>query len=102
MISALEAKMKAFRKMSYYETLNSKINEAADNGLMQCAIGISDELSGKLYDMINFLNEFGYQTVVNGDTLIISWFPNWGNHMSYVDDFDEEEYQGIKQFLLFC
>ena len=96
MISALEAKMKVFSKMSYYETLNSKIKEAADNGLMQCAIGISDELSvkakGKLYDMINFLNEFGYQTVVNGDTLIISWFPNWGNHMSYVDDFDEEEY----------
>ena len=47
MISALEAKMKVFSKMSYYETLNSKINEAADNGLMQCAIGISDELSVK-------------------------------------------------------
>ena len=47
---------------------------------------------GKLYDMIKFLNEFGYQTVVNGDTLVISWFPSWENHMSYVDDFDEEEY----------
>ena len=96
MMTALEAKMKIFRKMSYYETLNNKINEAADNGLMQCAIGISDELSiktmGKLYDMIKFLNEFGYQTVVNGDTLVISWFPSCGNHMSYVDDFDEEEY----------
>ena len=95
-MTALEAKMKVFSKMSYYETLNSKINEAADNGLMQCAIGISDELSiktmSKLYDMIKFLNEFGYQTVVNGDTLVISWFPSCGNHMSYVDDFDEEDY----------
>ena len=96
MITALEAKMKVFRKMSYYETLNSKINEAADNGLMQCSIGISDELSvktiGKLYDITKFLDEFGYQTEVNGDILVISWFPSWGNHMSYVDDFDEEEY----------
>ena len=96
MITALEAKMKVFRKMSYYETLNSKINEAADNGLMQCSIGISDDLSvktiGKLYDITKFLDEFGYQTEVNGDILVISWFPSWGNHMSYVDDFDEEEY----------
>ena len=42
--------------------------------------------------MIKFLNEFGYQTVVNGDILVVSWFASWGNHMSYVDDFDEEEY----------
>ena len=85
-----------FLKVSRVIKRRTVANEAADNGLMQCAIGISDELSvkarGKLYDMINFLNEFGYQTVVNGDTLIISWFPNWGNHMSYVDDFDEEDY----------
>lgn len=95
MLTALEAKQKVFRKMFYYETLNSKINEAADNGLMQCTIGISDELSVKttsqLYDMINFLNEFGYHTVVDGDILVISWFPSWRDHISYVYNFDDEE-----------
>lgn len=94
MITALEAQLKTFRKMPYYGIVKSKINEAASNGDMVCAISveeITDGTTGKLYEMSRFLSEFGYHTMMEKNTLIISWIPNWTNHTSYVDDNDSEE-----------
>ena len=36
-------------------------------------------------------NEFGYHTMIEKNTLIISWIPSWTNHTSYVDEIDSEE-----------
>ena len=94
MITALDAKLKTFRKMPYYGTVKNKINEAAGNGLMTCAISmeeIPDGTTGKLYEMSRFLNDFGYHTMIEQNTLVISWIPSWENHTSYVGESDSEE-----------
>lgn len=95
MITALEAKLKTFRRMPYYGTVKSKINEAAANGFMTCAIGIYDipvHTTGKLYEISRFLNDFGYHTIMTeGNTLVINWIPGWENHTSYVGESDREE-----------
>ena len=94
MITALEAKLKTFRKMPYYGTVKSKINESASNGDMVCAISmeeITDGTTGKLYEISRFLNEFGYHTMIYQNTLSISWIPSWKNQTSYVDDINSEE-----------
>ena len=80
--------------MPYYGIVKNKINEAAGNRLMTCAISveeITDGTTGKLYEMSRFLNEFGYHTMIEKNTLIISWIPSWTNHTSYVDESDSEE-----------
>lgn len=94
MITALEAKLKTFRKMPYYEIVENKINEAASNGDLVCAIRmeeIPDGTTGKLYEMSRFLNDFGYFTIIERNVLVISWIPSWTNHTSYVDEIDSEE-----------
>ena len=95
MITALEAKLKTFRKMPYYGIVKSKINDAASNGDMVCAIRmeeITDGTIGKLYEISRFLNEFGYFTMIERNVLVISWIPSWTNHTSYVSESDSEEY----------
>lgn len=96
MITALEAKQKVFRKRSYYEIVANRINEAASNGDLMCAVRMEDlpiTTMGKLYEIESFLNEFGYQTmIVDKNTLIIRWVPSWQLHANYVgDDKCEEE-----------
>ena len=94
MITALEAKLKTFRKMPYYGIVKSKINDAASNGDMVCAIRmeeITDGTIGKLYEISRFLNEFGYFTMIERNVLVISWIPSWTNHTSYVGESDGEE-----------
>ena len=94
MITALDAKLKTFRKMPYYGTVKSKINEAAGNGDMVCTISMEempDGTTGKLYEMSRFLNEFGYFTMIERNVLVISWIPSWTNHTSYVGESDNEE-----------
>lgn len=93
MITALEAKHKVFCKKPYYEIVENKINEAASNGDLVCAISmeeIPDGTTGKLYEMSRFLNDFGYHTMIENNTLIISWIPSWTNHISYVGESDSE------------
>jgi hypothetical protein len=94
MITALEAKHKAFCKKPYYEIVENKINEAASNGDLVCAIRmeeITDGTIGKLYEISRFLNEFGYFTMIERNVLVISWIPSWTNHTSYVGESDSEE-----------
>ena len=48
-----------------------------------------------MYDgTINYMkcqdSEFGY-TMIENNTLIISWIPSWTNHTSYVGESDSEE-----------
>ena len=94
MITALEAKHKAFCKKPYYKIVENKINEAASTGELVCAIRmeeITDGTIGKLYEMSRFLNEFGYFTMIERNVLVISWIPSWTNHTSYVGESDSEE-----------
>ena len=94
MITALDAKKIAFCKKPYYEIVENKINEAASNGDLVCAIRMEEILDGtigKLYEISRFLNEFGYFTMIERNVLVISWIPSWTNHTSYVGESDSEE-----------
>lgn len=95
MMTALEAKQKVFRKKYYYELVASRIDKAVFNGADMCKISVEElpliKTTGTLYEIAMFLTEFGYHTMIEKNTLIISWTPRWTNHTSYVDESDSEE-----------
>lgn len=90
MITALDAKMIAYTSRPYSGLVLSKIINAAKSGDLTCAISmeeIPDGTTGKLYEMSRFLNDFGYHTMIEQNTLVINWIPNW----NYVDESNIEE-----------
>lgn len=72
MITALEAKIKAFRK-KYGNLVENRIIEAASNGEMFCVIyNLSDTL---LNEITGILYELGYSTLIDehNQSLTIFW-----------------------------
>ena len=59
-----------------------------------CRISVEElpliKTTGTLYEIASFLTEFGYHTMIDKNTLIVSWLPSWTNHTSYVDDNEEK------------
>lgn len=100
MITALEAKRISYHSKPYYDIVESKIRTAAENGEVMCVIKPEDlpiKTMGILYEISNFLDEFGYRTDVmytgkDTSVLLIGWLPSWTNHTSYVGESDSEEY----------
>lgn len=78
MITALEAKMIAFRRRKYYSIVERKITEAANSGDIQCAIHL-DEIPygthGILYEIAGLLYELGYKTNIEDQKMYIYWYP---------------------------
>lgn len=91
MISALEAKLTAFRKR-YGNIVENKIIEAASKGDMMCTISadeIPNSVKYTLHEIASILHELGYQTSMdeNENTLNIYWIItsimnyNWGSEI---------------------
>ena len=68
MITALEAKLNAYRTREWFDIVDKKIKDAAVRGDMMCIIGV-DEIpngtEGTLYEIAGLLNELDYQTAVD-------------------------------------
>ena len=64
MITALEAKQKAFCKKPYYEIVENKINEAASNGELVCAIRMEEITDGTILNN----TPFGFHTAISAVT----------------------------------
>ena len=91
MISALEAKLTAFRKR-YGNIVENKIIEAASKGDMMCTLSVDEIPNGAkhtLYEIASILSELGYQFSIdeNENVLNIYWIItsrmlyNWGSEI---------------------
>ena len=66
MITALEAKLNAYRTREWFDIVDKKIKDAAVGGDLMCIIGMDDipnGTEGTLYEIAGLLNELGYQTM---------------------------------------
>ena len=93
MLTAIEAKLTAYRKRDYFTIVEGKISDAADNGELMCSIHI-DELpdgsAGMLYEITNLLYELGYRTAMeNQRTLHVYWHPKSPTYYNIEDDTEE-------------
>lgn len=81
MITALEAKLTAYRKRSWFEIVERKISEAANNGDVMCTICVNEipkGTDGVLYEIECLLKELGYQVTMDlenrdGLTMYVYW-----------------------------
>ena len=95
MLTAIEAKLTAYRKRDYFAIVEGKISDAADNGDLMCTIHI-DELpngsAGMLYEITNLLYELGYRTSMeNQQILYVYWHPKSPSYYNLEDSENEEE-----------
>jgi hypothetical protein len=97
MITALEAKLNAYRTREWFDMIDKKIKDAAVSGDMMCVVGV-DEIpngtDGILYEIAELLNELGYQTLIdidnqNGLTLYIYWHSK--RVVNYINNSNSEE-----------
>ena len=66
MITALEAKLNAYRTREWFDIVDKKIKDAAVNGDLMCIIGVDDIPNGTedtLYEIAGLLKELGYQAM---------------------------------------
>jgi hypothetical protein len=95
MLTAIEAKLKAYRKRDFFAIVEGKISDAADNGEMMCTIQIDDLPNGSvgmLYEITNLLYELGYRTLIShSNTLTIYWNVKLPTYYNIDDDFDNIE-----------
>jgi hypothetical protein len=97
MITALEAKLNAYRTREWFDIVDKKIKDAAVSGDLMCIIGVDDipnGTEGTLYEIAGLLNELGYQTMIdlenrNGLVLYIYWHAK--RVVSHADNSDSEE-----------
>lgn len=88
MITALEAKIKAFRK-KYGNFVENRIIEAASNGEMFCVIyNLSDAL---LNEITGILYELGYSTLIDEHNQSLTIFWTIKNPDIYRDEMNLEE-----------
>ena len=83
MITALEAKLNAYRTREWFDIVDKKIKDAAVNGDLMCIIGVDDIPNGTedtLYEIAGLLKELGYQARfgvlygVHSRVLYIYWY----------------------------
>lgn len=97
MITALEAKLNAYRTREWFDIVDKKIKDAAVSGDLMCIIGVDDipnGTEGTLYEIAGLLNELGYQTMIdignrNGLDLYIYWHTK--RVVNHADSSDSEE-----------
>ena len=68
MITALEAKLNAYRTREWFNIVDKKIKNAAVSGDLMCIIGVDDipnGTEGTLYEIAGLLNELGYQIMID-------------------------------------
>lgn len=98
MITALEAKLNAYRRRVWFDIVDKKIKDAAVNGDMMCIIGVDDipnGTEGTLYEIAGLLKELGYQTAVDMEkqlTLYIYWNINPNSNVGAIGASEDEEY----------
>ena len=82
MITALEAKLNAYRRREWFDIVDKKIKDTAVGGGLMCNICVDDIPNGTedtLYEIAGLLNELGYQTMfdvfygVHDRVLYIYW-----------------------------
>lgn len=97
MITALEAKLNAYRTREWFDIVDKKIKDAAVGGDLMCIISV-DEIpngtEGTLYEIAGLLNELGYQTTIdienrNGLVLYIYWHAK--REVNYAHNSNSEE-----------
>ena len=97
MITALEAKLNAYRTRKWFDIVDEKIKDAAVSGDLMCIIGVDDipnGTEGTLYEIAGLLNELGYQTMfdvfrVPTRALYIYWHAK--RVVNHADNSDSEE-----------
>lgn len=97
MITALEAKLNAYRTREWFDIVDKKIKDAAVGGDLMCIIGMDDipnGTEGTLYEIAGLLNELGYQTMIdieNRNELILYIYWHTKRAVNYADSSDSEE-----------
>lgn len=97
MITALEAKLNAYRTRKWFDIVDKKIKDAAVNGDLMCIIGVDDipnGTNGTLYEIAGLLNELGYRTMFDAfreptRALYIYWHAK--REVNYAGNSDSEE-----------
>ena len=97
MITALEAKLNAYRTREWFDIVDKKIKDAAVGGDLMCIISVDDipnGTEGTLYEIAGLLNELGYQTMFDvfrepSRALYIYWHAK--SVVNYADNSDSEE-----------
>ena len=76
MLTATEAKLASYSKRSYFNIVENKILDATKKGETLCEI-MMDEIPyctpGTLCEISYLLNELGYQTLINENTISVYW-----------------------------
>ena len=95
MITALDAKLIAYRKRDYYNIVENKISEAANNGDLMCSIQLNEIPNGTMgifYEISNLLFELGYLTAIDQNKLYIYWHLKHAiDNPVYINYFDESD-----------
>ena len=95
MLTATEAKLKSYQKKNYFNIVEKKIEDAVNNGELWCTINmyeIPNGTFGMLLEISNLLNELGYQTKVNYNSVLSTVDVYWtvmGDNI-YGEDIDDE------------
>ena len=66
MITALEAKLNAYRTREWFDIVDTKIKDTAVSGGLKCTICVDDipnGTEGTLCEIAGLLNELGYETM---------------------------------------
>lgn len=95
MLTATEAKLKSYQKKNYFNIVEKKIEDAVNNGELWCTINMNEIPNGTfgmLLEISNLLNELGYQTKVNYDTVDVYWTV-MGEFNIYGEDIDDEWFE---------
>lgn len=95
MITALDAKLIAYRTRDYYNVVENKISESANNGDLMCTIQLNEIPNGTMgifYEISKLLFELGYRTAIDQNKLYIYWHPKHTiDNPVYITHFDESD-----------
>ena len=94
MLSAIEAKLASYRSKGYYNIVENKILDATKCGNTECAISMDEIPSrsqGVLTEISYLLEELGYRTYVEEDTVYVYWNVQRPAFYNIFDNIDYEE-----------
>lgn len=94
MLTAIDAKLVAYRSKCHFEIVERKISDSAKKGLLTCVINMNEipESTHEMFLEFSYiLYELGYQTTINETELFVYWNvqkPSFYNILGDIEDDD--------------
>lgn len=95
MLTATEAKLISYKNKHYFPIISKKILDAANNGETTCVLSINEinnGTSGMLYEISYLLNELGYRTLINENSIDVYWSVQKPLFYDILGDMEEEDF----------